>query len=110
MDLSKIISELELEVVAGLNEDDVEVSGVYIGDLLSLVMSRAGEKNIWITIQTHLNIVAVATLVGMSGIIIAEGMGIDNDTIKKANQVNVPLLKSSLSAYELACKLNNLGI
>ncbi len=110
MDIRKIVDDLGLEVIAGVTDENVEIDGVYIGDLLSLVMARAGEKNIWITIQTHLNIIAVATLVGMSGIIIAEGMDIDNDTIKKANQVNMPLLKSSLSAYELACKLNNLGM
>lgn len=110
MNLNQIIQELKLEVVAGVNEDNIEVSGVYIGDLLSLVIAKASEKDIWITIQTHLNIIAVATLVGVSAIIIAEDSEIESDTIKKAREVNMPILKTSLSAYEIACKLNNLGL
>lgn len=110
MKLSQIISELELEIVSEHTELDKEVDGVYIGDLLSLVMAKAQHDNIWITIQTHINVVAVATLVEMSAIIVAEGMDIDQDTLDKANSVNVPILKSELSAYELACKLNKIGI
>ncbi|WP_425446564.1 DRTGG domain-containing protein [Dethiothermospora halolimnae] len=110
MDLNKIIEELNLEIVAGYNEEMVEVQGVYICDLLSLVMSKAKSKDIWITIQSHVNIIAVATLVELSCIIVAEGMDIDKDTIKKANEVKVPLLKSKLDAYTLASQLNKLGI
>lgn len=110
MQISEIIKELNLEIIAGYKGDDVEVYGVYIGDLLSLVMAKAKPKDIWITIQTHINIIAVATLTDLSAIIIAEGMEIDNETISKANEVNVPLLKSSLNAYELACKLGKLGL
>lgn len=110
MKLSRIIEELNLDIIAGFNGIDKDVNGVYIGDLLSLVMARAQDKDVWITIQTHVNIVAVATLVNMSAILIAEGMDIDADTIKKANSVNMPLLRSNDTAYELACKLNNLGV
>lgn len=110
MKLSKIIRELNLDIVAGYNDIDKEVKGVYIGDLLSLVMARAQEEDIWITIQTHVNIVAVATLVNMSAILVAEGMNIDDETIEKANSVNVPLLRSSNTAYELACRLNKMEI
>ncbi|WP_069649209.1 DRTGG domain-containing protein [Caloranaerobacter ferrireducens] len=109
MRLDKIVKELELEVLTEKNiENDVE--GVYIGDLLSLVMANANEKNLWITIQTHLNIIAVATLVGLSAILIAEGMEVEDETIKKANEVGIPVLRSKLSAYELACRLYELGV
>lgn len=112
MELSNIIKELDLEIIAGYDNDSEEnnVEGVYICDLLSLVMGKAKTKDIWITIQTHVNVVAVATLVDLSSIIVAENMEIDEATITKANSVKVPLLKSKLSAYELAAKLNNLGI
>ncbi|SHH68018.1 DRTGG domain-containing protein [Sporanaerobacter acetigenes] len=110
MKLKKIKESLNLEVIAGYSEEDKEVEGAYIGDLLSVVMSSANENNIWITIQTHLNIIAVATLVGTSCIIVAEGMEIDEETIKKANEINMPLFRSNLSSYEIACKLNELGI
>lgn len=109
MNLNKIIKELELEI---LTENNVEkdVKGVYIGDLLSLVMANAKKDNLWITIQTHLNVIAVATLVGLSAVLIAEGMEVEDETIRKANEVGMPVLRSKLGAYELACRLYKLGV
>lgn len=102
-------NKLQLDVVAK-NENEIEINGVYIGDLLSIVMSKAKEKNIWITIQTHLNILAVAELLDISAIIVAENMEISKDTIAKANDIGIPLFKSKLSAYEIACKLYEMDI
>lgn len=110
MKVLEIVNKLDLDIVAGSKGVDKKVNGVFICDLLSLVMSNATSNNIWITIQTHLNIIAVATLVDLSCIIIVEDMDIDNDTIDKANELNIPLIKTKLSAYELACKLNELGV
>ncbi|SDZ32156.1 DRTGG domain-containing protein [Proteiniborus ethanoligenes] len=110
MKLLEIVDKLELEIVAGFNTDDKCAEGVYIGDLLSVVMSKAKQNHIWITIQTHINIIAVATLVDLAGIIVVEDMEIDKDTIDKANEVGIPLIKSSLSAYQLACKLREIGL
>lgn len=109
MKLLEVINNIELEKINEFDADR-EVNGVYIGDLLSLVMSRANKDNIWITIQTHLNIIAVASLIELSAIIVAEGMDIDSDTIEKAKVLDIPILRTSLSAYDLACKLNELGI
>ncbi|WP_427338956.1 DRTGG domain-containing protein [Caloranaerobacter sp. DY30410] len=109
MRLDKIVKELELEVLTEKNIEN-NVEGVYIGDLLSLVMANASENNLWITIQTHLNVIAVATLVGLSAVLIAEGMEVEDETIKKANEVGIPVLRSKLSAYELACRLHELGV
>lgn len=109
MKLSKVIENIELEEVVGINEE-INVDGVYIGDLLSLVISKGNKDNIWITIQTHLNIIAVASLIELSAIIVVEGMEIDEDTINKARNLNIPLYRTSQGAYEVACKLNNLGV
>lgn len=102
-------NKLQLDVVAK-NENEIEINGVYIGDLLSIVMSKAKEKNVWITIQTHLNILAVAELLDISAIIVAENMEISKDTIAKANDIGIPLFKSKLSAYEIACKLYEMDV
>lgn len=111
MKLKEVINSLQLEIIAGyVGEDDIEVRGAYIGDLLSVVMANASEGNIWITIQTHLNIIAVASLVGLSSIIISEEMEIDNDTVEKAEEIGMPLFRSKLTSYEIACKLCKLGI
>ena len=110
--LKEIINNLNLEVVSGYTEENEEAAakGVYVCDLLSLVMSKAREKNVWITIQTHLNIVAVATLLDLSAIIIAEDMDIDEDAIKKSEEVKIPIFRSNLSSYEIASKLHDLGL
>ncbi|MTI48556.1 DRTGG domain-containing protein [Sporosalibacterium faouarense] len=112
MKLSNIVTELDLEIVAGYNleNENNEPQGVYICDLLSLVMGKAKEHDIWITIQTHVNIVAVASLVDITAIIVSEGIEIDEDTKAKASEVNIPIFRSNLSSYDLATKLNSLGV
>lgn len=80
---------------------DKDVSGIYYGDLLSWVMSHAKENEAWITVQTHVNIVAVASLLNLSGIIIPEGIKVDEETIEKANTMDVPIFSTQLNAYEI---------
>jgi predicted transcriptional regulator len=110
MKVIDLIKELDLVNITDSFDENTEFTGVYIGDLLSLVMSRAKQGDIWITIQTHINVVAVADLLDLSAILVAEGMEIDEDTIIKANDLGLPILQSQMSAYELACGINRLGI
>jgi hypothetical protein len=91
-------------------ENEINIEGVYIGDLLSIVMSKAKQNYAWITIQTHINIVAVAELLELSCIIIVENMDVDSDTLDKAKELNIPVFKTEESAYQIACKLYNMGI
>ncbi|WMJ75898.1 MULTISPECIES: serine kinase [unclassified Sedimentibacter] len=92
------------------SKDDIEIEGVYIGDLLSIVMSKAKMNYAWITIQTHVNIVAVAELLDLSCIIVVEDMEVEQETIEKAKEHGIPLYKSKESAYETACRLQSMGI
>ena len=89
---------------------EINVEGVYIGDLLSIVMSKAKENYIWITIQTHINIMAVAELLDIGCIIIVENMEVEPDALEKAKELDIPIFKTKESAYQVACKLNNMGI
>lgn len=109
MQLEEITTDLDLEV---LNKADLtkEVKGCYIGDLLSNVMARAKEGDIWITIQGHQNIVAVALLADAAAVIVAEESKVDEKTIKRADEKDVNILRSKLSAYELAQKLTKMGV
>jgi hypothetical protein len=91
-------------------DQNISVEGVYIGDLLSIVMSKAKKDYAWITIQTHINIVAVAELLELACIIVVENMDVDNDTLEKAKELNIPLFKSRESAYQVACRMMELGI
>lgn len=88
--------------VAGQDGADNDINGVYVGDLLSWVMGNAGESEIWITIQGHVNVIAVAALTGVSGIIVAEGAEIAPETIRKADAEGIPVLATDLSIYEAA--------
>lgn len=84
---------------------DRQIESVYIGDLLSWVMSHSEQNCAWITVQTHVNIVAVAVLLDMSCIILPEGCKPDEDTLIKASEEGVPILMSPWSAYDIACYL-----
>ncbi len=82
-------------------ELDKQIKGLYYGDLLSWVMSHAKEGDAWVTVQTHVNIVAVASLLNLSCIIIPEGNTVDQDAIDKANDANIPIFSTELNAYEI---------
>ncbi len=86
------------------------VEGCYIGDLLSLVMSKVEMGNIWITIQTNINIVAVAALAEASCILITDGFMPDKSTIEKAQEQEIIILGGDITAYEAAGKLSQMGI
>ena len=108
MKLNEIVQKLDLKIITQTNFDDREVAGCYIGDLLSWVMSKAQKDNIWITVQTNINIVAVAALTEVSCIIIPEEIIVDEATIKKANMQDIVILGSSKISFELAIAINEL--
>ena len=85
-----------------------EIKGVYIGDLLSWVMGNADSGNVWITIMSNINTVAVATLADVSCILLAENVMPDADTLEVAKTKGVNILSTSLSAYEAAIKLHGI--
>lgn len=85
-----------------LPEEDREIKGCYIGDLLSWVMGRAKEDNVWITIMSNINIVAVATLADVSCVVLAEGVTLEEDVKKTAQAKGVNVLSSPLPSYETA--------
>lgn len=79
-----------------------ELKGCYIGDLLSLAMSKVEEDNLWITIQSNINIVAVASLTDAGCITLCDGFTPDEDALKKAIEEDIAIITSEKSAYELA--------
>ncbi len=93
---------------AALPQPDREVSGVYIGDLLSWVMGRAGADEAWITIMSNRNIVAVATLADTACILLAEGVAPDEGVAQLAADKGINLLTSAQGAYETALALSKL--
>lgn len=111
MKLSEIIAELGLENInrEPINGDREIVHG-YCCDLLSNVLSSAQPDSIWLTIQSHLNTVGVATMANIPAIIICEGFDVADVVIDKADEENIALFKSQENAYQLSGKLYERGI
>ncbi len=108
MKVKDLLKEEGFSVIAGEEGIDRELEGVYIGDLLSWVMAHLQENEAWITIQSHVNVIAVAVLNDAACILLAEGAYLDEDAKIKADQENLAVIKTTMSAYELAVKLNEL--
>ena len=100
-DIAKTLSLKPLSVA----DSSREVSGVYIGDLLSWVMGRADSGDAWITIMSNINIVAVASLADVACIILAEGVVPDENVCTTAQQKGINIYTSDKTAYQLAAAL-----
>ena len=105
MKLSEVVEKLSLDVKTVNDSLTQEVTGVYVSDLLSDVMANSKDGNLWITLQTHLNIVAVAGLKNLSGIIIVNNRQPEKEITEKAQSENVTIMTTSLPAFEVAGKM-----
>ncbi len=110
MELQELINSLSLELKTPELDMHREVTGGYASDLLSDVIGNSHKGNIWITLQVHLNIIAVASLKELAGIILVNSRNPDADTLKKANAENIPVMTSTLPAFDLVGKLYALGL
>ena len=110
MNIEEITNKLQLKKVTQFFGSKKEISGAYTSDLLSDVMANSKKDNVWVTIQTHLNIIAVASLKELSAIIIVLDKEIDNDTLEKAEMENITILRTPMTAYQVSGKLYELGI
>lgn len=87
-----------------------KISNVYSCDLLSWVMAKGKHDTAWITVQTHNNILAVASLLEFACIIIPEGIKVDQEIIDKANDQEVVMLSSDKESFEIFKILYEAGI
>ena len=110
MKLEELCRQLQLEVRAAPGKLDTEVTGGYASDLLSCVMAKAQTGNVWVTLQSHPNIVAVASLINLAGVIITEAMIPDPVTIEKAEEEGIPILTTDLTTFTVVGRLCNLGV
>lgn len=108
MKLKEVIEKLALKSLTVV--EDREVSGVIISDMLSDVMGSAESSNLWITVQTHKNVVSAANLTDISAVIVTHNKQVPQETIDLANRYHVVILSSPLPTYELASKLIEAGI
>lgn len=108
MELTAIIETLHLRVNTTGQDLSRVVSGVYVSDLLSDVLAHAKEGNLWVTLQGHPNIVAVASMKDLSGIVLVNGRTPEEKTLQKADDEAIPILTTDEPTFEVAGKLYNL--
>ncbi|HOO33530.1 MAG TPA: iron-sulfur binding hydrogenase [Thermotogota bacterium] len=104
MRLTNILENIDAKVICG-DPTDVEIKSGYTSDLLSEVMA-CGNADLWITVQSHSNIVAVATIIGVKCIFLVNGREYSQDTINKAEQENIVLVTSKENAFQLTGKIH----
>jgi hypothetical protein len=109
MRIDDIVQRLHLDIVTSADLDH-EITGGYASDLLSCVMAGAKTGNVWVTLQAHPNVVAVASLLELSAVIVTEGVAPDPETIHKAQQVGITLLSTHKDTFTVAGELATLGI
>jgi len=110
MKVNEFAKKCGMSVLVGKEKSDKQLSGVYVCDLLSWVMSKADKGTAWITVHTNINIIAVALLTEVSCIIIPENINVESETIKRAEEEGIVILSSELSAYEICSKAYGYGI
>lgn len=110
MRLTELIENLNLGVRSAKGDLNREVTGGYASDLLSDVIANAESGNLWITLQIHQNIVAVASMKDLAGIILVNGREPETDTVEKAEAENVTIMVTELPTFELVGRLYGLGI
>lgn len=108
MKLSDLKDKLALEVITFKEENNVDVEGLYVGDLLSWVMGHAQEKQAWVSVQTHENVIAVAMLKELSCIIVCDNAEVPSSTIEKADANNLAIFRTTMSAYEICVAFSKL--
>jgi predicted transcriptional regulator len=108
MQVKDIITTLELKVFGGSQGLDREITGGYTSDLLSDVMGYAENGKIWITLQTHKNVIAIASLKELAAVILIKGNDPDTDMLAQAKEEGIPVLGTNEEAFEITGKLFNL--
>ena len=105
MKVSDLVKKYDLKVFSGKQGLENEIIGGYVSDLLSDVMGNAAENEIWITLQTHQNVLAIASLKDLAAVILVKGLDPDAETVKHSNEEGIPVLGTVWGTFEIAGKL-----
>ncbi len=110
MKVSELAVLLDAQNMTPQVEEDREVSCGYTCDLLSWVMAHGCEGMAWVTVQTHMNVVAVAALAEMACVILPESIDMPENILEKATEEGLAVLKSPLSAYAICGRMMEKGV
>lgn len=109
MTVDDVVAQLELHIYAAGDMTRL-IAGGYASDLLSCVMAKAQAGYLWVTLQAHPNVVAVASLLGIAAVIVTEGVKPDLETIDRAKENDVVLLGSPQTTFTVVGRLSALGV
>ncbi|MEA2105336.1 MAG: DRTGG domain-containing protein [Bacteroidota bacterium] len=105
MKVSDIVDKFNLEVFSGKSGLGREVEGGYVSDLLSDVMGHSKEGQLWITLQTHKNVMAIASLKDLAAVILVKGFKPNEDTVKQSDLEGLPILGTRENTFEITGKI-----
>ena len=108
MKVSEIAEKLGMTVYSGRKGLDREITGGYVSDLLSDVMGNATEGQVWITLQVHQNVIAIASLRELAAVILVNGLEPQENTVRHSENENIPVLGTTCSTFEIAGRLYQL--
>ena len=108
MTVKDLEAKLGFKAVNGVTEKEIE--GAFISDMVSDVMAGAKAGNVWVTVQTHKNVIAAANLVDVPAIIVVRGKKIPEDTLQMAEKVGVTIFSTDLDSFKVAVKLYEGGL
>lgn len=104
MKISELAQVCGWQLLAG-EETETEATGCYCGDLLSWVMARAQQGQVWVTVMGNVNAIAVAVLTDVAAIVLTENAPLDEAAAQKANQQGVPVYACGDNSYETAVQI-----
>ncbi|MDP4179860.1 MAG: DRTGG domain-containing protein [Bacillota bacterium] len=110
MKVLEFAEKFGMKVWAGENKLQNDITGVYVCDLLSWVMSHASKGDAWITVHTNLNIAAVALLTEVACVIVPENINVEPETITRAENEGIVILGTDLNSYEICCRAYECGV
>lgn len=112
MTLAQIVEELGLRVLAQPHDlAQIMPTCGYASDMLSRVMARGPrEGGLWVTIQSHMNIVAVGAVLGLCAIIVTEGETPDAETLARAKEMGIAILSTDKPTFWVVGNLWRLGL
>ena len=105
MNVQDVVDQLGLHVFSGEEILSTQVKGGYTSDLLSDVMGHADAGYVWITLQAHKNVMAIASLKELAAIILVKGIAPDADTLALSAQEGIPILGTIEEAFEISGRL-----
>ena len=108
MKVRELVEKLGLTIFCGEENLDNYIKGGYVSDLLSDVMGFAQEGNIWVTLQTHKNVIAIASLKELAAIVLVKGNKPEEDMLEQAKEEGIPVLGTNAQTFEIAGKIYQL--